>query len=212
MRRWIAAVVMGAAFCGVTLTAGATALAHAAFESSNPAAGAVVPALPDVVELTFTEIVGLPSVVAVTDPSGVNVETGDLSAVDRTASQAISVSDPQPGAYVIAYEVASVDGHPISGTVTFTLDAPATPAATPIAATTTVPAATASADADASSATTVLAAAASGSPTSGGSSDGPQTMMIVLLLIAAAGATIVAGCAVRRAVRQMTVSVETTVA
>ncbi len=254
MRRWITAVLMSAAFCCVTLTTAATAQAHAAFESSNPAAGAVVSELPDVVELTFTEAIGQPSAVGVTDPSGVNVETGELSVIDGTASQPISVSDPQPGSYVIAYQVTSADGHPISGTVAFTLDAPAASAATPAAATTTtatttVPAAqteapaadhsssahampalsiplvlpiatsstttmpsaaSASDEEGAADPTTAVAAAVPESPTSGGTSDRSDNLLIALLLVVAAAGTVGAGFAVRRSVRQMTVSAETT--
>lgn len=122
VKRWSAVAVMVAALCGVTVTAAGTARAHAGFEASNPARGSVVAVLPAVVELTFTEVVGLPADVAVTNPNGVDIATGDVSVIDRTASRSLAVLDPLPGAYVIAYQVTSADGHPIAGTVAFTLD------------------------------------------------------------------------------------------
>ncbi|MGA9277420.1 copper resistance CopC family protein [Ilumatobacter sp.] len=235
MNRWFAAAVTFSALCVVTLTATATAQAHASLESSNPAEGSVVTVLPDVVELTFTEVVGLPADVAVTDPNGVSVGSGEVSVVDRAASQPIAVSDPQPGAYVIAYQVTSADGHPISGRLTFTLDAPSgapstaaiVPADTGAAATTSLPVQsvdtpttvghdsmsshTTPPTAVATTTTTparVVAAPVSPSQTPGSESGDSNPTVIVTLLIAAAAGVTIAGLAVRRAARRTTAKTE----
>ncbi len=236
VNRWFASAVMVAALCAVTLTAAATAQAHATLESSNPADRSVVAVLPDVVELIFTEVVGLPADVAVTDPNGASVEGGEVSVIDRTASRPIAVSDPQPGTYVIAYRVTSADGHPISGTVTFTLDAPSGPPSTTapepadsgVAATSSLPVGSidtsTTVDHDSMSHTTPTTAVTTTTPgrvvaapvaplsTSGRGSGDSNPTVVVLLLIAAAGGVTAAGLAVRRAAHQAKADTEPSVA
>ena len=101
------------------LGAGA-ASAHAHLESISPADGATVPTPPGVVTLVFDEPVtdGL-SVVKVTAPSGATVSAGTPTETGAKVSQRLAADLPA-GKYTIAWKAVSDDGHPVSGTATFT--------------------------------------------------------------------------------------------
>jgi methionine-rich copper-binding protein CopC len=113
-------VVSVAAAVLATLGTAAPASAHTALHSSSPADGATLPAAPAQVRLGFTEAPSAdPLDLAVTldrqvvPPAGpVRVEGNDVVA---------PVSLPGPGTYTVAYRVVSSDGHPVTGTVRFTV-------------------------------------------------------------------------------------------
>lgn len=124
----VAAAFLGGTF-GTVVAAAAPAAAHAELASSNPAQGATVDTLPGTVELTFTEVVGSPSSVAVTGPGDKSVAEGDPEIVDGTLTQQVAADSAPAGAYAVSYRVTSADGHPISGTVTFNVGEPGSAAA-----------------------------------------------------------------------------------
>lgn len=119
------------------VAAAAPASAHDALRSTNPADGTTVDTAPDAVELEMSSTpLGLGTQVQVTGPAGV-VSTGDAQVVDTTVSQAL-LGDRPAGEYTVQWRVTSSDGHPVSGSFTFTSTAavgtPA-PTATPTTAT-----------------------------------------------------------------------------
>lgn len=117
------------AFAAFTSPAGA----HADLTSSDPQDGATLTTAPAQVTLTFSEELIIETVeIAVTNSAGELVE----GAVAETAG--FQVITPWPGnlpgdTYKIAYRVVSNDGHPVTGSITFTYASDGTDAPEPIA-------------------------------------------------------------------------------
>jgi methionine-rich copper-binding protein CopC len=100
------------------LTAGPAA-AHDRLESTDPADGSTVDVAPDAVVLTMSSApLALGTQVQVTGPAGV-VSTGEPQIVDETVTQPLGESRAA-GRYEVQWRVTSSDGHPISGSYTFT--------------------------------------------------------------------------------------------
>ncbi|MGG5259375.1 copper resistance CopC family protein [Phycicoccus avicenniae] len=142
---------------------------HAQLVKSSPADGATLTTTPTVT-LTFSEEVNEQFLqVRVRGP--VRAEADGEPVVDgRTVTQAL-VPDLVAGKHVVSYRVVSVDGHPISGTVTFTTTEAAVPGADP---TTPAPSASTSASPSASASASVspsASASATSSPTATATSD-----------------------------------------
>lgn len=103
-------------------TAGPTA-AHATLVSSDPADGAVLSAAPAKAVFVFDETVSLPD-------QGVQVFDADGDAVDASATAqdavvTVDLPDRMPtGTYVVTWRAVSGDGHPIAGSVTFSIGEP----------------------------------------------------------------------------------------
>jgi copper transport protein len=105
------------------------ALAHAALVESHPADGAVVEEAPGTVRLRFNEPVS-PLVVSLTDARG-NVHR-DLSVAARNEALEVAVPGNLPrGSHVLSYRVTSGDGHPIGGSIVFSIGAPTGSGPTP---------------------------------------------------------------------------------
>jgi methionine-rich copper-binding protein CopC len=128
-----------AVLASAVLAAGASAgpaAAHNVLISSSPADGASVPHTPAAVVLTFDEpAITMGTQVLVSGPTG-EVQQGSPRLVNNTVTQDLA-SGAAAGAYTVTWRVTSLDGHPVSGTLTFTAvgagaDRPATaPAPTP---------------------------------------------------------------------------------
>ncbi|MEQ3551742.1 copper resistance CopC family protein [Pseudonocardia nematodicida] len=120
------------------LLGAAPAWAHTELESSSPAEGAQLAQAPPEVTLTFNEDVAADTAtVTVTGPDGADAVAGPATAEAGTLTVPLRPLGPA-GDYTVDYRVISDDGHPVEGTVPFTLtspgaaaapDAPATPAA-----------------------------------------------------------------------------------
>lgn len=110
-RVWIAAL-------SLVLASAAPALAHAAYESSDPDDGSSVSSPPSRVIADFTEPLTEGSTLAVYDPCGQQVDNRDsLVASDRLT---VTMSGRYRGVYSARFDVVSaVDGHPTNGTFTF---------------------------------------------------------------------------------------------
>lgn len=123
--RWLLRLAAATVATGVALLLGATpALAHTRLQGSSPAAGASVATGPDTVSLTFNEDVQADfAKLTVVGPDGTEYQSGSVSAGGGQVSTAVSPLGPA-GAYRIGYRVVSDDGHPVQGTVSFTLTAP----------------------------------------------------------------------------------------
>lgn len=143
--RLLAVVLLGAAM----LAPAAAAQAHDSLESTNPANGATLEAVPASVVLTFDHTpIGVGTEIQVKDATGTNQSDGPANIVDNNVTQPIKPGAPA-GAYTVVWRVVSSDSHPIEGTFTFTARAAGGGSA---AATTQQPGATATAPATATAA------------------------------------------------------------
>jgi methionine-rich copper-binding protein CopC len=116
----------------------APADAHNSLIDSAPKNGAVLGTAPAEVRLKFlAKLDPVTTKVTVSDPAGNSAAVGAARFDGPTVMQ--TVRPTVAGLYTIGYEVASSDGHPIRGKVTFTLTAAAVPSPTPTAAPTTAP-------------------------------------------------------------------------
>ena len=101
------------------------AWAHTTLTSTNPADQEMVQSAPQAVVLTFDEpVIATGTQVVVTGPSG-QIQQGQPRLAENTVTQDLQPGAPA-GAYTVAWRVTSADGHPVSGTFSFT----AKPAAT----------------------------------------------------------------------------------
>lgn len=141
----LAAVMLGA--LAAFTAAAPPALAHDELVSSTPADGAVLEAAPAEIELIFSsELMDLGNQVIVADAAGTNVVASEPVLNRETLVQALPALEN--GDYQVSWRAVSGDGHPITGTFSFTVGAPAatesapapaTEAATPEAAPTPAP-------------------------------------------------------------------------
>ncbi|NTU79053.1 MAG: copper resistance protein CopC [Chloroflexales bacterium] len=104
------------------------AAAHAELVSSNPADKATLTAVPATVTLIFSEeLQATGNLITVTDASGTQVDKGDtaldLNDANRSTLNVSLKSGLGAGAYTIAWENMSSDGHAEEGTLSFTVSA-----------------------------------------------------------------------------------------
>lgn len=100
------------------------ALAHAALVGTDPADGALLAASPTHVTLTFSEPVS-PLVLKLVGPDGA-AET--LSSF-KLAGETVEIENPRPlakGTHVLSWRVVSADGHPVGGSLVFSVGAKST--------------------------------------------------------------------------------------
>ncbi|MGT2464273.1 copper resistance CopC family protein [Sinomonas atrocyanea] len=173
----IAAAVL--ALAAAVLLGAPAAQAHDVLESTDPANGATVAAVPASVVLTFDHTpIGVGTEILVKDPTGTNQADGPAKIVDNNVTQALKPGAPA-GTYTVVWRVVSSDSHPIEGTFTFTARAPGSGSTAPGPAT--------------GAAATAAAPAPAAAPTGGG--------WVLWLVIAAAAvlAVVVGAFFVRRA-------------
>lgn len=110
----VAALVLGGA---------GPASAHATLVESDPAEGAVLTAPPEVVRLGFSEAVAeVPEGVAVFDAEGHQVaSSAEVAGAGLEVSLDEEVGD---GTLVVVWRVLSEDGHPVGGSLSFSVGAP----------------------------------------------------------------------------------------
>lgn len=110
------------AACSIALLGALPASAHAKLVRSSPSAGSSISAVPPEVMLQFNEVIN-PQFSTVTVKSGnKSVRTGEITGEGDTVYAPIDPSMAD-GRYTVAYKVTSADGHPVSGTFTFTYNA-----------------------------------------------------------------------------------------
>lgn len=187
---WTTALLAAA----VTVTLASPAMGHDALVGSDPADGAVLAAAPTQVVLTFSaEQAGVGAEVLVTGPDGASWSDGAAVVAGTTVTQALADGMPD-GAYAVAWRSVAQDGHPVTGSFGFTLDAPdpeptAEPTAEPSAEPTDTPTeATAEPSAEP---TTVLTATASDEDTPAGGWTAWHTAAAALAAVVAAGVAVV---------------------
>lgn len=94
------------------------AQAHTSLISSDPTEGARLESVPERVVLTFTENLREPSEAGViVDGKAIDSEVQ----VDGPRVVVTPSDDAPDGAYEVNYRVVSADGHPITGTIAFTV-------------------------------------------------------------------------------------------
>jgi copper resistance protein C len=123
--RLLAATLATAVLALAGLVIGASpASAHNVLKSTSPADGKKVARTPSSVVLTFDEpAIALGTKLVITGPEG-PVQMGKPSLIDNTVTQDLQPGSPA-GAYTVDWRVTSADGHPISGSFTFTAEAAA---------------------------------------------------------------------------------------
>ncbi|AZO81537.1 MULTISPECIES: copper resistance protein CopC [unclassified Bosea (in: a-proteobacteria)] len=126
-------ILLGLAIASLA-TAG-QALAHAALTKTVPADGAVVAGAPGEFSLSFSEPVS-PLVLKLIGPDGTARSLGRFTLSDRTLSIA-PPADLGQGTHVLSWRVISEDGHPVGGSVVFSIGAPS---AAPVVTTQSEPA------------------------------------------------------------------------
>ncbi len=104
------------------LAAPNAAFAHAALIKAEPADGAVLEQAPTQFSLTFSEPVA-PLVLTLVRPDGTPVALTSF----RLSDQTVAIDNPQKlgaGTHVLSWRVISEDGHPVGGSVLFSVGAP----------------------------------------------------------------------------------------
>ena len=116
-----------AAICAViALLAPLPAQAHTSLVSSVPIKNSTIKAMPKTIAMTFDDklikIAGKNvSKFSVVGPDGKEIKLGPITLTNQIISAAVLEPKPKPGIYKINYRVISGDGHPVSGTIKFTL-------------------------------------------------------------------------------------------
>ncbi|WP_129338829.1 copper resistance CopC family protein [Cellulomonas endophytica] len=130
----VAAVAALVALLGLGgLATAVPAAAHDALVGSSPAPDETVPASPERLTLQFGDVpLDLSNQLVLTGPDGAAGPA--LTPVVEGTTVVADLPEPlAAGAWTLAWRVVSADGHPVEGTIAFTV-APAAPAATPEAA------------------------------------------------------------------------------
>ncbi len=100
----------------------ATAAAHASLTSAQPSDGAVVQTAPVRFSLTFSEPVS-PLAMALIRPDGTTIALAH-SGPRGDALHMEAPADLSDGTHVLTWRVVSLDGHPVAGSVIFSIGAP----------------------------------------------------------------------------------------
>jgi methionine-rich copper-binding protein CopC len=105
------------------------AFAHAGLVSSNPAANTEVTLMPNEISLTFTEdlmVLGDKSVnsLSLNLMDGAEVTLTDLKVDGAVLSAKVAPAEFDAGTYEIFYTIVSADGHKLSDSYSFSLNAP----------------------------------------------------------------------------------------
>jgi len=96
--------------------------AHTALASSDPANGANVGTAPTVVTLTFTEAINPAFAnVVISGDDGRDWISGSPLVAGPELRASVSPDLPRGGVYTVGYRVVSEDGHPVTGSFTFTV-------------------------------------------------------------------------------------------
>lgn len=99
------------------------AQAHDVLVGTSPADGSIASVVPAQVTLTFSSpALAVGTEIIVRGPSG-PVQSGVAVLVDNTVSEHLLPGSPA-GRYTVLWRVTSTDGHPVSGTFSFTATSP----------------------------------------------------------------------------------------
>lgn len=133
-RTGVIAVILGVA----SLAAAAPAVAHDTLQSSDPSDGAVLTTAPTQVTLVFSAAQAeIGAEVQVAGADGRSWSDGAAQVAGATVTQPLVAGMPN-GPYAVTWRSVAGDGHTVTGTLGFTVDAP-TPTPTPTPAPTLTP-------------------------------------------------------------------------
>ncbi|HET9654782.1 MAG TPA: copper resistance CopC family protein [Kineosporiaceae bacterium] len=159
------------------------ASAHDELLDLQPGNKVVVTAPPTQVQLVFgAPVLKVGTQIRVTGPTGSVVSTGDVQIDGETVVEKL-VTGLANGVYTVDWRVTSSDGHPVSGTYTFTLDTTKVSASTPAAATASASAQPAAPP----SPSAATAGSSAGSRSGGGPSTGVVAGLAALAAVLAVG-------------------------
>jgi len=111
----------GALVCAALVLALPAAHAHSELRASQPAAGARLAAAPATIELHFNEPVQL-TVLSLVDAAGRRTRVALPADTTPRATERLPAPPLAPGAWRIEWRAISADGHPVRGTVRFTVE------------------------------------------------------------------------------------------
>ncbi|MFE9648340.1 copper resistance protein CopC [Streptomyces sp. NPDC006365] len=132
--RTAARTLVAPAALAVLATTVPQAAAHTELDTTSPAVRAALAGLPPRVTLSFSDAMTQKySKVAVTGPDGASAAAGDPQVEGKTVSLPLDTGSPA-GRYTVGYRVVSADGHPVSGSYTFTIKETGSPSPSPRAA------------------------------------------------------------------------------
>lgn len=117
-------IVRMAMMIGWLILSGSAAMAHAGLVSSDPVDGAVLKASPEALVLNFTEPV-TPLVFTLLSADGARQDLAGAVATDDS----VRIGLPKGlmrGTHLVTWRAVSADGHPVSGTISFSVGAPGT--------------------------------------------------------------------------------------
>jgi copper transport protein len=114
-------LIAGLATLLSVLCLASSASAHASLVSAEPSDGSVAAQPPQTVQLRFNEPV-TPVVVGLIDAEGKTRDDVTVRAVDDTIVLALPMSLPR-GTQIVSYRVISQDGHPVGGSLVFSIGA-----------------------------------------------------------------------------------------
>ncbi|WP_033327454.1 copper resistance CopC family protein [Streptomyces yerevanensis] len=107
------------------------AAAHTELDTSSPGADATLAGLPPRVTLSFSDAMTQKyAKVAVTGPDGASAATAEPQITGKTVTLPLDTAAPA-GRYTVGYRVVSADGHPVSGSYTFTVKETGSPSPSP---------------------------------------------------------------------------------
>ena len=117
---WLLLACLGALLLVVPAS---PAAAHATLVGSDPAQGAVLETAPEQVTFTFDEtVIGVPAGIRVFDATGTEVAS---SASVRDSELVVALEEEVgDGTLVVLWRLVSADGHPIGGSLSFSVGAP----------------------------------------------------------------------------------------
>jgi hypothetical protein len=132
-RRRLRALAVVLAAAALLVGPATAAQAHNILEGTSPANGSIEKVVPAAVTLTFNEpALALGTEIIVTGPAG-QEQSGAAVLVNNTVTEHLQPGSPA-GPYAVLWRVTSADGHPVSGTFSFTATSPSPgqrPTATP---------------------------------------------------------------------------------
>jgi methionine-rich copper-binding protein CopC len=195
-------LLRAAAACLLALPLGlaglAPASAHDEILSTSPKDGAVLAEAPAEIVLTFgEEVEDLGAAVVVTDSAGAKLATGKPVVDGVTVTQALAPATA-PGAVKVAWRVVSGDGHPVSGTFAFSVEAVASPTPSASPTSSSPEPASSSAEPSSPSASATSASPAQPEPSTtlaadSSSTSSPVPWILGGLLVVAAGVAVALG-------------------
>lgn len=123
--RTAARVLVVPAALAALAAAAPRAAAHTDLDTARPAADATLAELPSHITLTFSDpMTEKYAKVAVTAPDGKSAATEEPAVSGHEVTLALDPTSPA-GRYTVGYRVVSADGHPVSGSYSFTVEAAA---------------------------------------------------------------------------------------